>query len=145
MAEIGSRHDARDAHDARDEMNKKQALYLVETAASITWFAMDACWMLGARIAATTLAVPTVLLGILAFRYAARTAASFFVTGAMAAWACMNVLWMGQDLQFVAWGLAAGKAFLVLGVALLALALVFGRAEALRLVLRRFRRLRLGA
>lgn len=126
-------------------MNKKQALYLVETAASITWFAMDACWMLGARGAATTLAVPTVLLGLVAFRFAARTAASFLVTGAMVAWACMNVLWMAQDLHLVGWGVGAGKAFLALGAVQLALAVVLGRGEALRLVFRRFRRLRLGA
>ena len=118
-------------------------LAVVETAATITWFAMDACWMLDSRLLALTLAVPTVLLSLLVFRFVKRTPPSWLVTAAMTSWACMNVLWMSHDFELIGWGLLAGKAFLALGFGLVAAALVVGRSEAWVLLTTRFRRLRL--
>lgn len=124
-------------------MNRKRALVLVETAGSVAWFAMDASWMLNIPTLAVALAIPTLALNLLVFRYLTRTWASWLVAGAMAAWACMNILWMAHDLKLTAWGLEAGKAFLVLGVLMLVAAVCVGRTEALALVATRFRRLRL--
>ena len=118
---------------------------MVETAGSIAWFAMDACWMLGGQSLAVTLSVPTVLLNILVFRYAPRTWPSWFVSGAMVAWASMNVFWMTHDFGMLSWGRAAAKVFLVLGALMIAASIFVGRSEAGRTLLTRFRRLRLRA
>ncbi|HEU4404811.1 MAG TPA: hypothetical protein VFS43_05925 [Polyangiaceae bacterium] len=124
-------------------MNREHGLVLVETAGSVAWFAMDASWMLSIAPLAVTLAVPTLLLNLLVFRFLRRTWAGWLVAGAMVAWACMNVLWMAYDLKLTAWGLAAGKAFLALGALMLVASVCISRAEALALIATRFRRLRL--
>jgi hypothetical protein len=125
-------------------MDRERGLALVETAGSVAWFAMDASWMLNVRPLAAALAVPTVLLNLLVFRFVARTWASWLVAGAMASWSCMNVLWMAHDLKTAPeWGLSAGKAFLLLGALMLVAAVFVGRSEALAVVATRFRRLRL--
>lgn len=126
-------------------MKRERALVLAETAGSVAWFAMDACWMLGARSLALALAVPTILLNVLVFRFVDRSWASWLVAGAMTAWSCMNVLWMAYDFKMVEWGLAGGKAFLALGALMLLAAIVVGRSEAIALLAARFRRLRLRA
>jgi hypothetical protein len=126
-------------------MTKRRALLLVETVGSITWFAMDACWMLNAAVIALLLAAPTVVLNLLVLRFSPRKVATLLVAGAMAAWACMNVLWMTGDMKLFDHGLIAGKAFLLLGALMIGLALIINRADALRDVLGRFRRLRLRA
>lgn len=123
----------------------RRALLLVETAGSIVWFAMDASWMLNLRIAAVVLAVPTVLLNVLVVPFSPRGWPSWLVSGAMASWACMNVVWMTHDMKLTTWGLAGAKGFLALGVLLLAGALFLGRADATQVLLTRFRRLRLRA
>lgn len=129
--------------ETREPTPQSRPLLVVETAGSVAWFAMDASWMLNARAGAMVLAVPTVLLNLLVIRYAPRSWSSSLVSGAMASWACMNVLWMTHDLKLLAWGLTAGKAFLALGAVLLAGALLSGRAEATQTLLARFRRLRM--
>ena len=118
---------------------------MVETAGSIAWFTMDACWMLGAESLALVLAVPTIILNLVVFRYLRRTWPSGLVSGAMVAWACMNVLWMLHDFRHIGWCLVAGKVFLALGVLLIVVAVLLGRSEALRTLFARFRRLRLRA
>ncbi|HVH43235.1 MAG TPA: hypothetical protein VM925_12860 [Labilithrix sp.] len=123
-------------------MKRRRGLTVVETAGAIAWFTMDACWMLGAESLALVLVLPTVVLNLVVFRYAPRTWASALVTGAMVAWACMNVLWMVHDFGMIRWGLVAGKVFLALGALMVALALVIGRSEATHTLFTRFRRLR---
>lgn len=125
--------------------NDKRYLLICETAGSVAWFAMDTCWMLGSARGSAALAIPTVILNLLIFRWVARTWADILVTGAMASWACMNVLWMTNDLQLLTWGLAAAHVFCVAGALMLAVALLASkwRKDALDALLRRFRRLRL--
>lgn len=126
-------------------MTREERLIAVETAGSIAWFAMDASWMLGVRLAAAALAVPTLVLNVLVFRFAPRAWVSWLVSGAMTAWACMNVLWMAHDFRMIDWGLVASKGCLGFGAALLTGAIIVGRSDALRLLYVRFRRLRLRA
>ena len=125
-------------------MTLRQAkLAYVETAGSITWFLMDASWMLELRTPALALAAPTVLLALVAFAYADRTIASMFVTAAMAAWAAMNVGWMAHDLGAADRGLVLARIFFSAGIACLTVALVASRGAGIESVLRRFRRLRI--
>lgn len=125
-------------------MTPRQAkLAYVETAGSITWFLMDASWMLELRTPALALAAPTVLLALVAFAYADRTIASMFVTAAMAAWAAMNVAWMAHDLGAADRGLVLARVFFSAGIACLTVALVASRGAGIESVLRRFRRLRI--
>ena len=126
-------------------MERKLGLAAVETAATISWFAMDACWMLDSRLLALTLAVPTLLLGLLVFGFVGRTLPSWLVTGGMASWACMNVLWMTHDFELTPWGLAAGKGLLALGIVLCGAGLLLGGTDARGALAARFRRLRLRA
>jgi hypothetical protein len=126
-------------------MDREKRLLACETAGSIAWFAMDASWMLALPVPAAALAVPTVLLNLLIFRWTVRTWPNLLVTAAMAAWACMNVLWMCADLKLVAGGLPVAKGFCVAGGIFLAAALIGATrwTDALEALLRRFRRLRL--
>lgn len=129
--------------ETREPTPQSHALLVVETAGSVAWFAMDASWMLNVRAGAVALAVPTVVLNALVLRYAPRSWSGLLVSGAMASWACMNALWMTQDLKLLAWGLTAGKVFLALGAVMLAGAFLAGRADAAQSLLTRFRRLRM--
>jgi hypothetical protein len=124
--------------DTRDEEAKERE-HLVETSASIVWFAMDACWMLGLRSAATLLALPTVALAVLVLRFVPRTRSSWLVNAAVAAWTCMNTLWMLHDLKVMDWALPAGRGFLALGVVLVAAALLVDRKKAVQELVARLR------
>ncbi len=126
-------------------MTKRRALMLVETMGSIAWFAMDASWMTNARVLSAVLAVPTVILNVLAVQFTPRRWSSVLVASAMGAWACMNTFWMAHDLGFVegTWPLVGAKVFLVAGAVLIALSMLFDRRESVHELLSRFRRLRL--
>jgi hypothetical protein len=126
-------------------MKRVRRLILVETAASIAWFAMDASWMLNARGWAVGLSAPTLALNLLAFAFLPKRWAPRLVAAAMVAWSAMNVLWMLHDLKLSASGLAYGKAFLVAGFVLLSAAIVVNHRDALRTIAARFRRLRISA
>jgi hypothetical protein len=125
-------------------MTKRRWLMLLESTGSIAWFAMDAGWMLNLRTLCLVLAVPTVCLNVLAIRFTPRRTASVLVAAAMAAWACMNTLWMTNDFHFVEGSLVAAKAFLMLGALMLGVSLVADRST-FRTLLGRFRRLRVRA
>ncbi|MDF2696640.1 MAG: hypothetical protein K0S65_5023 [Labilithrix sp.] len=125
--------------------NRKRALVLVETAGSVCWFAMDASWMLGGRTVALVLALPTIVLGLLLYRFVPRNWPSWLVTGAMASWACMNVLWMAHDFRLASWAHVAAKVFLILGAVMIGISLVVARGETLDTLATHVRRLRLRA
>jgi hypothetical protein len=101
--------------------------------------------MLHVPAGAAMLACPTILLALATLAFVERTAASLFVTGAMLAWACMNVAWMLHDLGLAGPdALAAAISFFITGAAQLFAALLaakFGRGTFAAL-LRRFRRMR---
>lgn len=120
-------------------------LVFFETFSSIAWFLMDFCWMAQFTTPAHLLALPTLAAGAIAFWYAERTAANLLVTGAMNAWAFMNVFWMMHDLGTLKGGLVPAKVFGVAGLLCLVAALFIARSsrEAVAKVLERFRRLRL--
>jgi hypothetical protein len=126
-------------------MKRVRRLVLVETAASIAWFAMDASWMLASKTWAVGLAVPTLALNLLALAFLPKRWAPRLVAAAMVAWAAMNVLWMLFDLRLAASGLAYGKAFLIVGFVLLSAAIAVNHRDALRTLATRLRRLRVGA
>jgi len=124
----------------------RKTLAYVDTACSICWFIMDASWMLHVPAAAVAMAFPTIALALTTFAFVERTAASLFVTGAMLAWACMNVAWMLHDLGLIGPdGLAMAISFFITGAAQLFAALIaarFGRGS-LEALMRRFRRMRI--
>ncbi|MFT3928493.1 MAG: hypothetical protein QM778_38545 [Myxococcales bacterium] len=69
----------------------------MELAASVAWFGMDYCWFEGVTWLAICLAVPTALCSLAVVVLTTPTHASRLVSGAMAAWAVMNTLWMLGD------------------------------------------------
>lgn len=126
-------------------MTNEKWVTFVETVGSIAWFAMDGGWMFGSRLVALTLAVPTVVMAMLVVPFGPRTWTHWLVNGAMATWACMNVFWMGTDLQLITWGTVAAKALLLAGALMVACAVAIGRRDAAAMLFARFRRLRLRA
>ena len=116
---------------------------LTETIGSVLWFIMDGLWMLNAAVGAKAMIVPTVLVNLFVFRYTRRSVSQFSVVAAMNAWLLMNVFWMAGDLDKVPGPLVVARTMFAVGVVLLVLAVASAwRAEGVRQVLARFRRLR---
>jgi hypothetical protein len=119
-------------------------LVQVETAASVLWFVMDGCWMMGLATAARALALPALATQLYAFRYTERALEALAVTASVNCWLLMNVFWMFADLGGEPALLAAARVAFGAGVLLLAMAAARERSAAglLERALTRFRRLR---
>lgn len=128
-------------------MEEKQNVgSVLETVGSVCWFLMDACWMLGLATMAQVMAVPTLLLSLVLFRFTARNLPDMMITATIAFWASMNVCWMLSDLGvWLGTGLVVAKVFFGLGSVCLFVALLSARTskEAMYALLARFRRLRI--
>lgn len=65
----------------------------LDTVNSVSWFAMDASWMLGGLGLSYFFILPTVFSGILLCYIEKRPSVSF-INGAILCWIFMNTLWM---------------------------------------------------
>lgn len=126
---------------------RERTLVLLETAGSVVWFLMDASWMWELEPVALALSVPTLLLNGAAIAWTERKFLPMAVAVTIETWVLMNVLWMTAEMLHVAALLRAAQVASGLGVALMVVALAKSglRDEVVRVVLRRFRRLRLRA
>ena len=131
--------------DTRTETDAARRLVILETIGSVFWFVMDGCWMLGLGGPARALALPTLAIQLLAFRYTPRSVAELAITGSVSCWVLMNVFWMFGDLDGRPGLLAAARFAFAAGLGLLSLAALRARstAELRKQALVRFRRLRL--
>jgi len=118
-------------------MDPKKRLSLLDTASTISWFAMDACWMNGQLEAAHALAALSLLLMMVTGFIIHRQGDVNAEIGHMAAtsWLMMNACWMTSEwLPFFK---EVAQVFMILGIVLIVMLGVMNR-DALA-YFRRFR------
>jgi hypothetical protein len=128
----------------RDGTDQRDKLAFAETIGSVLWFVMDGFWMLELALAAKAMVLPTLIVNLLAFRFAKRSFGQLSVVAAMNCWLVMNIFWMLGDLAKDPRPIAVARVMFVLGIVLLGLAVAWGatRPERLTTVLAHFRRFR---
>ena len=113
---------------------------ILDTLNSLSWFLMDACWMMGIYSLAFGLA-PLVWITALALFLVDRRPSISAINAGIMAWVCMNITWMVSDLGNKHFWLLVSKIFFVLGVLAIALAVIL--SDNLRHTFSHFRRFRL--
>jgi hypothetical protein len=125
------------SENSRDRIAERLELF-----ASLAWLFMDFCWMEQRATPALVFAVPTAACSLAAILFVRADFTARAVTGATAAWAIMNALWMLSDLGIYEARLIARGCFgfgLVLLIAALA---VSGPRPVVAELTRAFRRMR---
>ncbi len=112
---------------------------LLDTINSVSWFLMDASWMLDIRELSMTMLVPTVLSGIF-LCYIEKRRSVTFINVAILNWICMNITWMFSEIYENDGLLTISKTFLAIGVACIGLSIYF--SENLPETFSHFRRFR---
>jgi hypothetical protein len=100
---------------------------VLDTLNSVSWFFMDAFWMLGFAAGAYTLILPTVLSGLLLL-YVEKRRSVTFINLAINCWIWMNVFWMIGDLAGARTALLASRVLFALGLVSIGLALATSRS-----------------
>lgn len=113
---------------------------VLDTLNSLSWFLMDAAWMMGSYRVALSLS-PLVVLSAAALTAVDRRPALMAINGGIMAWIFMNMSWMISDIGDKTFWLAASRGFFVLGCALILSAAAL--SENLRETFSHFRRFRL--
>ena len=100
-------------------MDPKKRLLFLDTASTISWFAMDACWMNGWLEAAHTLAALSLLLMMVTGIVLAKQEDKSMEVAHMAttSWLMMNACWMTSEWLPFFKEIAQG--FMVLGIVLI--------------------------
>jgi hypothetical protein len=123
--------------NTRDRIAERLELF-----ASLAWLFMDFCWMEQSSYAAVLFAVPTTVCSLAAVVFVRADFTARAVTGATAAWAVMNALWMLSDLGIYEARLIARGCFGFGLVLLIAALTVSGPRPVLAELTRAFRRMR---
>lgn len=113
---------------------------VLDTVNSVTWFFMDASWMLQMKEISLMMIVPTILTGII-LCYIEKRRNVTFINLAILCWICMNVSWMFADIHGVASYLTIAKALFCLGVLFIFSAI--GSSEKLSDTFSHFKRFRM--
>lgn len=111
----------------------------LDTVNSLTWFLMDAFWMVGATQIALAFILPTVLTGI-CLLYTERRPTVFWINVAINCWIGMNTFWMLGDLFEMPEALTAAR--VTFGLGLVAIGIAVKKSEDLRETFSHFRRFR---
>lgn len=88
---------------------------VLDTVNSISWFLLDAFWMLDMRSAAYVFLPPTILTGLFLL-YTDKRRPILFINLAINCWIWMNTLWMLSDMEANSTYLAYARSLFVLGV-----------------------------
>lgn len=113
--------------------------HILDTLNSLSWFFMDAAWMLEAKEISIAMILPTILSGlILCFMEKKRTLT--FVNIAILSWICMNISWMFSDIFGMPVLLTTAKAFFGAGGIFIILAII--SSESLSETFSHFKRFR---
>ena len=70
---------------------------IVETLNSLTWFAMDAAWMLEYKDASLILIIPTIMTGLI-LCFMEKKKSLTLINISILCWICMNISWMLSEL-----------------------------------------------
>lgn len=95
---------------------------VLDTINSVTWFFMDASWMLQMREVSLAMIVPTILTGLV-LCYMEKRKNITFINIAILCWICMNVSWMFSDIHQVSSYLMIAKIFFCTGLFFIVLAI----------------------
>jgi len=114
----------------------------LDTINSVSWFAMDASWMLESSEISCVMLIPTIM-SALCLCYIEKRRAVTFINLAILSWICMNVSWMFSELLTGDHYFATAKAFFTLGLVFVALAIV--TSDNLTETFSHFRRFRIKA
>lgn len=99
---------------------------ILDTLNSLSWFAMDASWMLQVREISLLMIIPTILSGfLLCFMEKKKTLT--LINVAILSWICMNVSWMFSDIFGSQIYLTLAKGFFATGLFFIMLAVYFSR------------------
>lgn len=88
---------------------------VLDTVNSVSWFLMDAFWMLQVKEISIAMIFPTMITG-LCLVYIEKRIAITFINLAIMSWICMNVSWMFSESLQMPHLLTLAKAFLALGL-----------------------------
>jgi hypothetical protein len=88
---------------------------VLDTVNSLTWFLMDASWMLQMKEISLLMIVPTILTGVI-LCYIEKRKNITFINIAILCWICMNVSWMFADIHAVSTYLLIAKSFFCAGL-----------------------------
>ena len=111
----------------------------LDTLNSLSWFFMDAFWMMGFVNAAYTCVLPTIISGALLL-YIEKRRSVFLINLAINCWIWMNTVWMISDLHDSNDAMLAARILFSLGVVCIALAAVY--SQGLTETFSHFRRFR---
>jgi hypothetical protein len=81
--------------------DRKHLLEFIENVNTITWFLMDAFWMMEWSVIAHVMAVPVIVTGFLIVAISERVAHTVLAHISLNCWILMNVFWMSGDLMGV--------------------------------------------
>lgn len=112
---------------------------VLDTVNSLSWFLLDAFWMMEFISGSYAMVLPTVVTG-LSLLYIEKRRNVFFINLAVNAWILMNCLWMFADTLGMPQYLWGAKAAFVAGVGFVAVAVV--TSQDIRQTFSHFRRFR---
>lgn len=96
---------------------------LLDSLNSVSWFLMDASWMLQAEEISIFMILPTVLSGII-LCYIEKRRTHTLINIAILSWICMNISWMFSEVLALSSYLTIAKVFFVTGCLFVILALI---------------------
>lgn len=113
---------------------------MLDTLNSLSWFCMDACWMIGLYPMAFLLA-PIVVISALLLSLIDRRPAVIAINAGILSWVFMNITWMISDVGDKDFWLLLSRCFFALGLITIGCAVAL--SDNLRATFSHFRRFRL--
>jgi FtsH-binding integral membrane protein len=96
---------------------------LLDSLNSVSWFLMDASWMLQAEEISIFMILPTVLSGLI-LCYIEKRRTHTLINIAILSWICMNISWMFSEVLELSSYLTIAKVFFVTGCLFVIMALI---------------------
>jgi uncharacterized membrane protein YczE len=97
---------------------------ILDTINSVSWFLMDASWMLQVEQISMFMIIPTILSGIF-LCYIEKRKTHTLINIAILNWICMNISWMFSEVLDKPEFLLMAKSFFIVGVIFIGLAIYF--------------------
>jgi hypothetical protein len=96
---------------------------LLDTTNSVSWFLMDASWMLEVQELSIFMILPTILSGLF-LCYIEKRRTHTLINVAILCWICMNISWMFSEVLELNSYLSLAKIFFIMGSLFVILALI---------------------
>lgn len=109
-----------------EENHIARTKHILDTLNSLSWFAMDASWMLQVQEVSLVMILPTFLSGLI-LCFMEKKKPLTLINIAILNWICMNVSWMFSEIFSDGLYLTFAKSFLGTGLFFIGLAVYFSR------------------